>query len=178
MKSTKPLVFHQTGAVLIIGMVMLVLLTIVGLAAIRGSDMQERMAGNMRDRNLAFQAAEAALRKGEDIPFVKFDGTVPGYFPDLNTKTGATRVVDWTKADWENNSNSISLAANTLTGLVQQPRYIVESLQVPLAPATEGGAVDVESMEQMADKEYFRITSRGLGGTQDSEVVLQSTFVR
>jgi type IV pilus assembly protein PilX len=58
---------NQRGAILIIAMVMLLLLTIIGLSSMRGTSLQESMAGNMRDSSLAFQAAEAALRKGEEV---------------------------------------------------------------------------------------------------------------
>lgn len=37
-------------------------MTLIGTTAMQGTH-QQRMAGNMRDRNLAFQAAEAALRE-------------------------------------------------------------------------------------------------------------------
>src|SRR5690606_41431153 len=55
----------QNGAVLIVGLIMVLLITIIGLAAVRGSNMQEMMAGNMRDMNISFQNAEAGLRIGE-----------------------------------------------------------------------------------------------------------------
>lgn len=57
----------QRGATLIIALIMLLLLTIIGLSSMRGTSLQESMAGNMRDSNLALQAAEAGLRKGEDL---------------------------------------------------------------------------------------------------------------
>lgn len=58
---------HRTekGAVLIIALIMLLLLTIIGISSMRGTTMQERMAGNMRDQSQAFQASETALRQGE-----------------------------------------------------------------------------------------------------------------
>lgn len=57
---------RQTGVVLVIGLVFLLIMTIIGVTAIRSSTMQERMAGNASDRNLVFQFAEAALQQGED----------------------------------------------------------------------------------------------------------------
>jgi len=56
----------QNGSALIISLVFLLILTMIGIASIQDSTLQERMAGNERDRNLAFQTAEAALRVGED----------------------------------------------------------------------------------------------------------------
>lgn len=63
---------NQRGAILIIAMIMLLLLTIIGLSSMRGTSLQESMAGNMRDSSLALQAAEAALRKGEGVVSEKF----------------------------------------------------------------------------------------------------------
>lgn len=55
----------ECGAVLLVSLVMLLLLTLIGLAGMRMVQLEERMAGNLRDRQMAFQAAEAALRAGE-----------------------------------------------------------------------------------------------------------------
>ena len=57
----------QQGAILIVALIMLLLLTIIGLSSMRGTSLQENMTGNMRDSNLSLQAAEAVLRKGEQI---------------------------------------------------------------------------------------------------------------
>lgn len=55
----------QRGATLIISLLILLVMTLIGVTAIQTTTMEEKMAGNMRDQNLAFQAAEAALRAGE-----------------------------------------------------------------------------------------------------------------
>lgn len=174
---------RERGAVLIVGLVMLLLLTLIGLASIRGTDLQEAMAGNMRDRNLAFQSAEAGLRVGERFlsedafSGAVFDGSVVGYWPDLNKPDAIrTRPAYWTADDWK--ANSILLPANTLDGLSAQPRYAIEKLEVSAAAINQGGGVDIESLEKSEGSEYYRITSYGVGGTENSEVVIQSTFVR
>ena len=56
---------HQTGSALIIGLTILLLMLILGTAGMRTTIMEERMAGNSRDYNNAFQAAEAGLLDGE-----------------------------------------------------------------------------------------------------------------
>jgi len=56
---------QQTGVALIIGLVMLLLLTIIMLSAMRVTSLEERMAGNLRNQNIALQAAESALREAE-----------------------------------------------------------------------------------------------------------------
>ncbi len=57
---------RQQGVVLITGLILLVLLTIIGVTASRSTLLEERMAGNMKDQNVAFQSAEAALRVAEN----------------------------------------------------------------------------------------------------------------
>lgn len=56
----------QQGIALVVVLILLVVTAILGLAIMRSSAMQERMAANLRDRSLAFQAAEGALRFAQD----------------------------------------------------------------------------------------------------------------
>ena len=55
----------QSGAALVVVLMLLLIITLLGLASMRGSLMQERMAGYTQGRALAFQAAEAGLRQAE-----------------------------------------------------------------------------------------------------------------
>ena len=180
MRNAKSQYNKQGGAVLMIGLIMLLLLTVIGMASIRGSELQERMAGNTRDRNLAFQASETGLRAGEKFltqsTLPAFNGA--GLWPDLN-KVGAAVGApgSWSATDWT--ANSIKLPADTLKGLSDQPSYTIEQIIVTAAAANPGSGLDIESQEKMGGtSEYFRVTSRGFGGTKDSEVVLQSTYNR
>ena len=66
----------QNGFVLFMTLVVLVILTILGLSSMQGASLEERMSGNLRDRNIAMQAAELALRDAErDLAALKSDGT-------------------------------------------------------------------------------------------------------
>ncbi|WP_458576304.1 pilus assembly PilX family protein [Aliamphritea spongicola] len=40
------------------------MLSLIGVSAMQGTTIQEKMAGNLRDQISAFNAAEAALREG------------------------------------------------------------------------------------------------------------------
>lgn len=53
---------RQRGVALVVALVLLVVITLVGLAAIRGTLLQNKMAANLYDRQVAFQAAEAGMR--------------------------------------------------------------------------------------------------------------------
>ena len=55
---------HQ-GMALVTVLLLLLVVTLIGLAGMRGTLMQERMAGNVAARGIAFQAAESVLREAE-----------------------------------------------------------------------------------------------------------------
>lgn len=57
---------QQAGITLLVVMILLVLTAILGIVIMRSSAMQERMTANLRDRSIAFQAAEATLRFAQD----------------------------------------------------------------------------------------------------------------
>ena len=55
----------QQGVTLFIGLIFLIMLSLLGINAAQMSTLEERMSGNVRSRDLAFQAAEAALKHVE-----------------------------------------------------------------------------------------------------------------
>lgn len=65
MKITKPALSRQNGAALLVALIMLLVSTLIGLASIRGTTLNEKMSTNMYDRSLSYQAAESALLAGE-----------------------------------------------------------------------------------------------------------------
>lgn len=56
---------RQRGAVLFVSLMILVLLTLLGLASMQVTTLQERMSGNYRTLNLAFQNSESRIRVQE-----------------------------------------------------------------------------------------------------------------
>lgn len=66
----------QQGATLVVGLIFLAVLTLIGVTAARVSGLEERMAGNLRDRAVALQSAEMVLRDAErDIMLTGAPGT-------------------------------------------------------------------------------------------------------
>lgn len=57
----------QGGVALFISLIFLLLLTIVGISAMKSAALQEKMAGNTRYKAVSFQYAEAGLREGESL---------------------------------------------------------------------------------------------------------------
>lgn len=58
-------IHRQRGATLVVVLILLLLMTLLGLASLRSTVLEERMASNLLDRSLSFQVAEAGLREAE-----------------------------------------------------------------------------------------------------------------
>lgn len=52
---------RQRGVALIVALILLIVITLLGLTAVSGTIMQNKMAANQHDREIAFQSAESAL---------------------------------------------------------------------------------------------------------------------
>lgn len=168
----------QHGSALIISLIFLLLLTIIGVTAMQSSTMQERMAGNTRDRNLAFQSAEAALRGAEvvlsDAVIPSFNNSVAGYrqqVADSGNPNYWASTYNWTSAAGAN-SGSAQYSAATLSGLSSNPRFVIEELP-------KGSEVGQSiKLGQLESPGYYRITTRAVGSTADSTVYLQAVYKR
>jgi type IV pilus assembly protein PilX len=58
---------RQRGATLVVVLILLLLMTLLGLASLRSTVLEERMTSNLLDRSLSFQVAEAGLREAEAL---------------------------------------------------------------------------------------------------------------
>lgn len=65
MQRISPIDKKQTGATLVFSLVVLLAITLLGIASIRSSNNALKMANSARDYAVAFQAAEAALAQAE-----------------------------------------------------------------------------------------------------------------
>lgn len=97
---------EQQGATLAIVLIFLVLVTLVGVTGMTTTTLEEKMAGNLKDQNLAFQAAESGLRDAKlDIS----GGVVPG----AATTLARNPVLSGATGFGDNASNFPSCSANT-----------------------------------------------------------------
>lgn len=58
---------NQTGVALVFALLLLIVMTIIGLSAMSGSSMQERMAGNVNLQSVAFEASSAGISQALDF---------------------------------------------------------------------------------------------------------------
>jgi type IV pilus assembly protein PilX len=70
----------QSGATLVVALILLAIVTVLGVAGMRGTNLEMRMIASARDRAMAFEAAEATLRAVEQTLI-----TAPPSLADINT---------------------------------------------------------------------------------------------
>ncbi len=157
------------GATLIIGMVLLLLMTAISLTSLKAIKTDERLAGNLQDRYLAFQAAESALRDGERFlekaSLPRFANTAGLY---LYTYSSIPAPLDL------DSSNAMSSAVS-LTDVHSQPLYTLEQME---AGVEEGDSLVLGVRYGGERRPVYRITALGFGGSATTRAALQSTFRR
>lgn len=176
----------QHGAALIVSLVLLIVMTIIGLSAIRTSALEEKMAANARDQQIALQATEMALRAGE--------AWIAGQLTELAaTDNGSSNI--WTanimsidddiadswwhqqnQAWWDANgvqaNSDVMFSSNEAEIAVNRPRYIIEYQQYV------GDDLLIGTGSTTTGRSFYRITARGTGASEQARVMLQSTTAK
>jgi len=143
--------------------------------------MEEKMSGVMRERAVAFQAAEAALRRGEQSfnPLVgtgAFNGTGSQYGP-TDAQPDYFAAATWTDANSISYTDAINNVAtpNAFPDVLEQPRYILHYLSDMEANnvSLNMGGYGQQRLNKVSD---FMITARGVGPSGNSYVVLQAYY--
>jgi Tfp pilus assembly protein PilX len=173
----------QRGIALIVGLIILAVLSLIGVAAFSITTQEERMAGNSRDHMRAFQMAEAALRNCEDYLrnnggsalFLSPVGTYVGMYPGPANSSSPTMAEQHAmdEAWWRATS-----PANTLQVTVPnsdtpyKPSCIAESLTLfPNIGYTVGNPLNSANATNIA-----HITAHGYGLNANTVVRLDSYF--
>lgn len=178
----------QRGFSLIVGLIFLVAITLLGVIAMKNTVLQERMAGGMRDRSLAFQAAEAALRDAKlDLLNLRAGGTVcaaadnchpnnpiqleSGFdaactlgrcFSANGLYAGQPAWVTFPLDQGPSVVHGFYTGSPAIAGVAARPRYLIEAF------------TDQNGLNQ--PKGYYRITARAVGANLNTVVVLQEVF--
>lgn len=190
---------RQTGAVLIVSLLLLLVMTLIGVTAMRTTALEERMAGGMLDRTRAFQAAESASRAAELYILEEFENSYPIRFDkdeDLNNDP-AGGIFHWKR--WGLRPDE---EARTLTDFARSadiddrfetwpkvelelrdplsadPVYAIEQLEFSEPPPTANqmDSLAADAGTDLPEDQLFRIVGLGRGLNATSEVRLESTF--
>jgi type IV pilus assembly protein PilX len=161
---------------------------LLGVAVMGVNVMQERIVGNARDKDLALQAAEAALRDAEldvannitSATGFSSDCTDGLCMPPSQRATPDPRPVHqqdgWSWADAgkvRRLGQYTGAPAFPGASTAAPPVYVIEKLGVLGAPSGESMALGAEAS---APGQAYRITARAVGARPETEVILQSIY--
>ncbi|MBI3560305.1 MAG: hypothetical protein HY080_01110 [Gammaproteobacteria bacterium] len=192
MQATRFFLQQQRGAALIMALSILLVLTILGISAMSTTALQERMAGNARDYEVAFAAAETGLNAAET--YLANMPNTSEFSPAGGSNGGGKFSASTTTSEWMTSSNWTDTAVGTRcyqlpTGtfamsVAQQPRYIIQQLN---ATVTAGAATQA-SLEPISytnnppliggGAQVYQVTARGYGLSATSRVMLQSYYAK
>lgn len=176
---------RERGVALVMAMAFLLILTLIGVTTLSTTVLEEKMAGNMQDKNTAFQATESALRSGENWlqpltampifdPLVTDDGlhrqsatSTPVWDATTGVWSG-TDVVDYTELP----GSAAPPSGQLLSNVSQQPQYLIEDMGPVRDPL---GSLKLGTPSR-STRNVFRVTALGSGRSAQAVVMVQSVF--
>lgn len=176
---------RERGAALAISSLMLIIMTVLAIAASHAVRMQSRSATAARDRNLAFQQAETGLRGAErwlaGLPAppepckaAKCRIYAPGVLtPDGNPRAWALTGDQWWRDHgWPHRLDSPVGAADADDDALEQPHFVIEeSGDIP-------DSLTVSPSGPPSRVVVYQVTARARAGESQSAAILQSRFAR
>jgi type IV pilus assembly protein PilX len=174
-----PLAAGQKGAVLVVSLIMLLIMTLIGLSSMQSTTLEEKMAGNYRDQNIAFQAAESTLREGEgwiaaltEEPLLSVaDCSANCDVWDVNTLLSALSASSYMDETlW--GDPLARTATNTIPGVAASPEFFIEFQQY------KRDSLNLGQQGDMSVRIYYGVVAKGVGGRDSTQAVLQSSYTR
>jgi type IV pilus assembly protein PilX len=181
---------HQRGMALITAMLLLIVVTIMALSMFRSYGVEERLAGNTRDKQRAINAAESAQQYAESW---LASGTAPatgvcpvGLVPSSTSGevcSPPVTPIDFTVLPWTTGVTYTQFTSNTIngwsnlisaTGTVENAglKQTASYVQAPVFYVTDLGP-NLGS----PTGEVYQVDAVGFGGTSNTVAVVESTFV-
>jgi type IV pilus assembly protein PilX len=179
--STCPTRPRQQGAVLYIALILLMILTIIGIAAARLQTGEAVMARNDHNHQLALQAAEAAMRSTEiDLAdglwsIAQFAQNNAGLYV-LQTEVqgvGASSIADTINWNIAPNPAAMLYAGPVLANAPASP-IVTQVIIENLPPVARAGDPLCTPSSQTQSCSVYRITAHAVGGDSSASATLQS----
>ena len=181
---------HQRGLSLVTTLVLMLATLGLGVAVMGVNTMEERMIANTKDRDLALQAAEAALRDAEqDVAMQRQpDDRIHRRLRQrpVHAALAARRARRARLAAGRRQPARLRLDGRrqgaplrpvhrraAFPSVAEQPRYVIEKFSYLGTPAGESVVLGAEPT---APGVGYRITARGVGARPETIVVLQSIY--
>ena len=165
---------RQRGAALIVALIMLVVMTLLGVTIARTTTLQERMAGNLRNKSIAFEAAETTLREGESWVKDQIGGERPKAIAPASCGSPPCDVLTADALDpldpttWDPGTHvrtgpQVAEADEASQFFIEQRQVVRDSLNI-------GQSTDENA------RIYYRTTARAVGGTTAAVSILRTEY--
>lgn len=155
---------HQRGFALVLSLLLLVAITLLAVSAMRGTTLQEKMASNLNDREVAKQVAEATLRQ---VSTLLPPAAGSGWFNAAIPVPAQGTADRWNNAAVWANAGTVAVAVN---GVSYTGQYLVENMgfwtsrQDPTCKPKEN---------PLCERQTYRITVRNQPVNGRAAVVVQ-----
>jgi type IV pilus assembly protein PilX len=181
----KPVMLHQRGATLVTVLILLLVMTMLGLAGVRSTVLQERMTAGSYDRNIAFQATETALLEGEE--FAKTLPTPPssgcatvvsgGRSGRICARPTAGAASRWTDQTVWSAAQAITSSLVETGQAAGESKFFVEIVAdyVPFNPDDCTTGIDISVKFCEGNERRYRVTARSQAADR-AAVILQSIY--
>jgi len=169
----------QSGAVLFTSLIFLLLMTIIGVTSMRSTILEEKMASNTKNMNLALQAAEAALRAGEaqiTAGIAAFDAACTDGYCSYAAGDETPRWKDSTLDVWNDADKHQQYSDFPDDIVASVPRFIIEKMPSSISQGSGGASLVVGFQPGQTGSTYYQVTGRGVGGAGEAVVLLQSFY--
>ena len=160
---------QQSGIALIVSLIMLVVITVLVLASLRTATLEERMAGNQRDRSVAAQSTESVMRTAAStlVSLSVFDLTSSC----TNGLCSMDSAPDFKSYDWSGGAKhkaiDKSATANMLSpDLASNPGYFLEYAGRAKSPKTGKWIF------------MYRVTARSTGNNSSTQFFAESVHAQ
>lgn len=161
----------QSGAALVVVLILLLVITVLGLASMRGTLLQERMAGASYARSVAFNAAETALRVAEAHAKTKPALPASGCDEGVCAQPDPAAAPVWeANGFWGTNTSTASVNLGAEYQGVEA-KYIIQNM----GKSNTCVEVDLTATVCPPVEQVYRIVARAVTAN-GAEVVLQSTY--
>lgn len=168
---------RQHGAILVVSLLLLLVMTLLGLTAMQVTRMEERMAGNTRDMNIAFQGAEAGLRDGEAQLEAAAAEPSTCSSPPCNVWQGsltamASDLRDKNQSWWNTNAQEYGVdGATEVDDTARDPQFMVQELMFVGDDLNKGEGIST-------GRTIYRVVANSPGATDTTRAMLETTFAR
>jgi type IV pilus assembly protein PilX len=185
---SRPVPRNQRGVILITAMLLLIVVTIMAVSMFRSYGVEERIAGNTRDKQRAINAAVSAQQYAE---YLLASGTAPisGLCPAGILPTGSevctnSPMPNFTTLPWNAGVTYSNFTSNSINGInnIVPPAGTAPTPDLPNQSASYFAApifyiTDLGPNLGSPAGEVYQIDALGYGGTSNTVAVVESTFV-